>query len=130
MTADELALWRSDGATVPCIDCPLWFSSEMRRQGCCNGHPQPNHGEGRPRKSPDVTLHGRTNPYLSDAERTAARRQTWRDYARKARARASATCDNGAVEYSDHIAHNAQRPAVRLYSERWGVDVPEYRRNA
>jgi hypothetical protein len=36
---------------------------------------------------------------------------------------------NNAVEYGDSIAHNAQRPPVRLYSESEGVDVPEYRRN-
>jgi hypothetical protein len=48
----------------------------------------------------------------------------------KPRARARATGYNNAVEYSDPIAHNAQRPPVRLYSESEGVDVPEYRRNA
>lgn len=37
--------------------------------------------------------------------------------------------DNDADEYSVAIAHNAQRPGPRLYSESRGVDVPEYRRN-
>ena len=45
-------------------------------------------------------------------------------------ARARATWDNDAAEYSGPIAHNAQRPSVRLYSEREGVGFPEYRRNA
>lgn len=44
-------------------------------------------------------------------------------------ARARARCDNGSDEYSVAIAHNAQRPASRLYSEVRGVDIPEYRRN-
>jgi len=44
--------------------------------------------------------------------------------------RARATWDNDAAEYSGPIAHNAQRPSVRLYSEREGVGFPEYRRNA
>lgn len=37
--------------------------------------------------------------------------------------------DNVRDEYSVAIAHNAQRPVSRLYSEARGVDVPEYRRN-
>ena len=46
------------------------------------------------------------------------------------RSRARAMWDNVQDEYSVAMAHNAQRPVVRLYSERRGVDVPEYRRNA
>jgi len=45
-------------------------------------------------------------------------------------ARARATCDNGRDEYGVHIAHTAQRPASRLYSESRGACVREYRPNA
>jgi hypothetical protein len=36
-------------------------------------------------------------------------------------ARARAKWDNDVAEYSGAITHNAQRPIVRLYSERWDV---------
>ena len=48
---------------------------------------------------------------------------------RSSRTRARAMWDNVLDEYSVAIAYHAQRPASRLYSEAWGVDVPEYRRN-
>lgn len=76
MTADELALWQRDPykhpVSVPCIDCPMAFAIEMRRQGCCNGEPKPM---------------GR--PIWMDPEREERRRQQ-REAARRYRARRAA----------------------------------------
>jgi hypothetical protein len=64
---------------------------------------------------------------LTEKARVIARHQYWKEAQRASRARAKGY--NNAVEYSGPIAHNAQRPPVRLYSESEGVDVPEYRRD-
>lgn len=85
MTSDELTLWQRSPylpAKIPCIDCPLSFAAEMKAAGCCNGRPSMM---GRPRLSDStVERHGRGNPYTTEAERIAARRQTWRAYKRRA----------------------------------------------
>lgn len=68
MTPEELALWWQANrlinpnrrGSVPCIDCPLAFAEEMRRQDCCNGIP----GGG---------LHGRRPKYRTALERREAK---------------------------------------------------------
>jgi IS5 family transposase len=112
MSEAELELWKQAAVTVskqtgylvkePCTDCPASFRLDEIAAGRCDRVPL--------------------------SEKSSDARAYNREWMRRARARAREY--NQAVEYSDSIAHNAQRPPVRLYSERGGVDVPEYRRNA
>jgi len=93
MSEAELALWREGAveagrrmgytAQRPCTDCPIWFATERRAEGCCNGTPGPRPGP--TRRSPDVPLMGRGRPYATEEERIAARRKTWRESKRRGR---------------------------------------------
>ena len=110
MTPDELALWQHQNARnradEPCVDCPRWFARQAAASGCCQRERD--------------RLNARNRRY-----RAVVRAQV--QAVRLARARAKEY--TGSDEYSVSIAHNAQRPASRLYSEVRGVDIPEYRRN-
>ena len=102
MSSDEYALWL-EGAirfaqraacnvVEPCRDCPVEFAREMAAVGRCVGRP----GEGgklmgRPRLSQSITMigRGRRPGYATEEERLAARRQSWRESARRRRERAA-----------------------------------------
>ena len=133
MTPDEYALWSRQVAraqtVIPCYDCPSWFAREAQAEGCCEGRP----GLGRP--SPISQERRAQMREASRRYRASQRTKAWKarlaadvEAIRLARARAKGY--NADVEYSDPIAHNAQRPVARLYSESRGVDVREYRPNA
>ncbi len=84
MTPEELALWRQESAwyktQTPCVDCPMWFHLQEKAAGRCDRSPiQPGRPH-RPQTSPNVRLRsvGQTQPYASEEERIAARRQSWR----------------------------------------------------
>lgn len=101
MAADELALWLASevrgGGSTPCVDCPLAFAAEMRAQGRCNGKPRDVRPMTLRLQFQPVTYAksqphpiGRTWGYATEAERIAARRQSWREYGRRKRANARA----------------------------------------
>lgn len=102
MTPDEFALWQEAArhylasARVPCVDCPMAYHLAEKAAGRCDREPQKGRGPGgRPRVSLPVDLHGRGNPYATEEERTAARRQSWRDSKVRMRlAQASGEWDN------------------------------------
>lgn len=89
MDAAEFELWQRANrdthhpAQRPCFDCPLWFAAEMRAMDCCNGEP----GENGPRHRTIVQHQGRA--YATEEERRAARRQSWRESARRRRCASS-----------------------------------------
>jgi hypothetical protein len=83
MTSDEYKLWkranlrlelRRERADGPCRDCSPDFAAEMLAVGQCDGTP----GERR-----YMTLRPFGWAYATEAERTAARRATWRESKRR-----------------------------------------------
>ena len=101
MSSDEFALWL-DGAiryaqraarsvSVPCADCPVAFAREMTAQGRCVGLPGDTGTPlmGRPWLLKPMKLIGQGKRYASEEERLAARRQSWRESAKRRRERAA-----------------------------------------
>lgn len=84
MTPEEYALWTARihnvVAKVPCRDCPLWFAAEARAAGKCCREPRD--------VAPPTSRRGPAPTYVTEEERTEARRRTWREA--KARKRAAA----------------------------------------
>jgi len=86
MTPEELALWRMKltyaPALSPCIDCPLSFHLAEKAAGRC-------HRDGPYRLPVSRRPRGTRGPapvYVTEAERRAARRDTWRASKRRQRA--------------------------------------------
>jgi hypothetical protein len=129
MSAEELRLWRDSStdearATVPCIDCPVWFSVEMRSQGCCNGVPKPM---GRPvwRVSPE-----RAAQLRLAARRYRARRSQVVAGNRRRRAQMRADIEalriarSRAKDYNDRVGVSDNLDSVTMRTARSQVLTP------
>jgi hypothetical protein len=94
MTPDELARWRRAnhgvGRSRPCLDCLPEFEAESLAAGVCvKNMPKPvEEKPPRPTRPARPGRHGHLR-YATEEERRAARRETWRESQRRARAAAA-----------------------------------------